>query len=84
MNMLNRREVLSGFAASAAMTMLPKAIGAHPTETLDFLVVGDWGRDGSDHQREVAAQMGRTAKSRGSHHVISVGDNFYDDGVQSV
>jgi len=84
MNMLNRREVLSGFAASAAITMLPKAIGGYPTETLDFLIVGDWGRDGSDHQREVAARMGRTAKSRGSHHVISVGDNFYDDGVQSV
>ncbi|HLZ96628.1 MAG TPA: tartrate-resistant acid phosphatase type 5 family protein [Steroidobacteraceae bacterium] len=81
--MLNRREVLSGFAASAAATMLPKLVGASPAETLEFLVVGDWGRDGSSHQREVAAQMGRTARSRGSRHIISVGDNFYEDGVQS-
>ena len=83
MNMLNRREVLGSLAAAAAMTALPNIVGASPTEPLEFLVVGDWGRDGSDHQREVAAQMGKTAKSRVSRHVISVGDNFYEDGVQS-
>lgn len=84
MTMLNRREVLSAFAAAAAATALSNTVGASPREGLEFLVVGDWGRDGSNHQSEVAAQMGRAAKSRGSRHVISVGDNFYEDGVQSV
>jgi acid phosphatase len=58
-------------------------LGAAPASALDFLVVGDWGRNGTNQQREVAAQMGKTAESRGSRCVISVGDNFYEDGVQS-
>jgi hypothetical protein len=50
---------------------------------LDFLVVGDWGRDGRFGQREVAAQMGRTASDVAAAFIISVGDNFYPDGVTS-
>ena len=82
--LLNRREVLTSIAAAAALTALPRAFGAAPPGALDFLVVGDWGRDGTNHQREVAEQMGRTAESIGSRCVISVGDNFYEDGVQSI
>jgi tartrate-resistant acid phosphatase type 5 len=80
---LNRREVLTSIAAAAALTALPRALGAAPAATLDFLVVGDWGRDGASHQREVAAQMGHAAHGLGSRCVISVGDNFYEDGVGS-
>ena len=80
--LLNRREVLASIAATATLTALP-ALGAQPAATLDFLVVGDWGRDGTSHQREVAAQMGKAAISLGSRCVISVGDNFYEDGVKS-
>jgi acid phosphatase len=80
---LNRREMLASCAAAAALSAVPQAFGAFSAPSLDFLVVGDWGRNGTEHQREVAAQMGRTAASRGPRCVISVGDNFYEDGVQS-
>jgi tartrate-resistant acid phosphatase type 5 len=80
--MPNRREVLNAIAAAAAFAAMPRAAGA-ASAALNFLVVGDWGRDGTNHQREVAQQMGKAAKKFGSHHVISVGDNFYENGVQS-
>ena len=82
-NLLNRREVIASIAATTAVAALPRALGAEPAPVLDFLIVGDWGRNGTNHQREVAAQMGRTAGSLGGRFVISVGDNFYEDGVRS-
>jgi hypothetical protein len=50
-------------------------------EALNFLVVGDWGRNGFFNQREVGQQMGRTGEAIGSQFVISTGDNFYSSGV---
>lgn len=49
-----------------------------------FLVVGDWGRRGTPPQNAVAQGMARAARRLGIHRVISTGDNFYEDGVQSV
>lgn len=51
---------------------------------LTFLVVGDWGRNGDFHQRDVAAQMGRVANESHAAFVISTGDNFYENGVTSI
>jgi tartrate-resistant acid phosphatase type 5 len=50
---------------------------------LNFLVFGDWGRNGETDQMEVAAQMAKTAKDVGAKFIISVGDNFYENGVVS-
>jgi len=50
---------------------------------LNFIVMGDWGRNGADHQKEVAVQMGKTATAIKSQFVIAVGDNFYPSGVIS-
>ncbi len=52
-------------------------------KVLHFLAMGDWGRNGADHQREVAKQMGITATQIGSQFTISTGDNFYPSGVIS-
>jgi tartrate-resistant acid phosphatase type 5 len=82
-DLINRRELLSALLATTAMTAIPEAFAAVPPDPFDFLVVGDWGRDGNAHQREVAVQMGKAAESLGSKCVLSVGDNFYEDGVQS-
>lgn len=83
-DLLNRREVLSALAAAAAVTVLPNASFAAPSPaSFNFLVVGDWGRNGDAHQREVAVEMGRTAENLVSQCILSVGDNFYEDGVQS-
>lgn len=51
--------------------------------SLNFIVMGDWGRVGEDHQKEVAAQMGKTAKESGTNFIIATGDNFYPRGVIS-
>ncbi|WP_207421120.1 purple acid phosphatase family protein [Desertivirga brevis] len=51
--------------------------------TLNFIVMGDWGRNGADHQKQVAAQMGKTATSLRANFIISTGDNFYPSGVIS-
>lgn len=80
--LLNRRTVVAGIAASTALAPLVSARAA--TKPLDFLVIGDWGRDGASHQRDVAVQMGRASAARASRFVLAVGDNFYDDGVDSV
>ena len=50
---------------------------------LAFLVIGDWGRKGDSHQKEVAKQMEITAKELQCDFVISTGDNFYSKGVKS-
>ncbi|XP_010271254.1 PREDICTED: purple acid phosphatase 8-like [Nelumbo nucifera] len=56
----------------------------HPANddgSLSFLVIGDWGRRGTYNQSEVAVQMGRVGEKLNINFVISVGDNFYDNGL---
>ena len=50
---------------------------------LTFIVMGDWGRYGEDHQKPVAVQMGKTASEASVDFIISTGDNFYPRGVAS-
>nr|WP_315257666.1 tartrate-resistant acid phosphatase type 5 family protein [uncultured Flavobacterium sp.] len=50
---------------------------------LNFIVMGDWGRFGEDHQIPVARQMGITAKEISRDFIIATGDNFYPVGVAS-
>ncbi len=79
---VTRRDVLGGMAVSLLAAPAPAvaAAGSHP---FNFLVVGDWGRGGTDHQSEVATQMGRAAEAMRCRFIVSVGDNFYPKGVQS-
>jgi tartrate-resistant acid phosphatase type 5 len=64
---------------------LPSRLQAAPEAGgLNFLIFGDWGRQGERDQVEVAAQMAKAAQDIGARFVISVGDNFYEDGVASV
>lgn len=53
------------------------------TTKLKFLVVGDWGRNGTQNQQEVANQMNRTALNENVDFIISTGDNFYETGVKN-
>lgn len=52
-------------------------------KALHFIAMGDWGRNGADHQKEVARQMGITATEINAQFVIATGDNFYPSGVIS-
>ena len=51
---------------------------------LNFALIGDWGRRGRPDQVEVARQMALACKNAAAKFVISVGDNFYEDGVASL
>lgn len=52
--------------------------------SLDFLVIGDWGRRGIWGQRETANQMAAIAEAVRPQFIISAGDNFYDAGVEDI
>jgi tartrate-resistant acid phosphatase type 5 len=52
-------------------------------KSLRFIVFGDWGRNGEDNQKEVAAEMGIVAKKFKPEFIVSTGDNIYPNGVRS-
>lgn len=76
--------------AGAFRTAHAQARRAAPTaltvteDALHVLVIGDWGRQGQEGQREVAAALGRAARQLDPEFIISTGDNFYPNGVASV
>ncbi|KAH1075573.1 hypothetical protein J1N35_027901 [Gossypium stocksii] len=50
---------------------------------LGFLVVGEWGRKGAFNPSRVAFQMGKIGEKLKIDFVVSTGDNFYDNGLNS-
>jgi tartrate-resistant acid phosphatase type 5 len=68
----------------ACLVVAGVARGQTPAGELDFLVIGDWGRDGGGFQTKVATQMAAVAARRPEAFVISLGDNFYETGVKTV
>lgn len=82
MTSTTRRDFITALPALGAAAVIPTwARAKEPAAS--FLAVGDWGRDGASHQRDVAIQMGRAAERVGSRFVVSTGDNFYENGVTS-
>jgi tartrate-resistant acid phosphatase type 5 len=70
------------------LILVCQSLFAQPTlkvnhEALNFIVMGDWGRNGADHQKQVADQMGKSAEELSVDFIISTGDNFYPSGVRS-
>ncbi len=52
-------------------------------DSFSFLVLGDFGRVGDYYQKDVAREMGNAMIVLDAEFVISVGDNFYPNGVAS-
>jgi len=50
----------------------------------NFFLVSDWGWNGYGNQTEVANQMAKTALKADPEFIVSCGDNFQVNGVQSV
>src|SRR5258708_2418480 len=77
--------LVSFFTQGKLRAATPDGKGGPDGEQRDlrFLISGDWGRDGQFHQTDVATQMGLAAAARKCRLIISVGDNFYDKGVQT-
>jgi len=89
MKQTRRHFVRTLFVATQATvvgSLLPHRLFAEDAKSggLNFLVLGDWGRNGERDQRDVAAQMAVAAKEMDAGFIISVGDNFYEHGVTSV
>jgi acid phosphatase len=72
--------------AAAIGSLLPRSLFAADAKAggLNFLVFGDWGRKGEKDQVDVATQMSIAAREIDAKFIISVGDNFYENGVKSV
>ncbi len=82
---MTRRQLLQLAAASGAAVLLPSgaellAAPAAQRGSVSFLVFGDWG-SGMRLQREVAGAMARFSAQHKPDFAVSVGDNFYDNGV---
>lgn len=75
---VSRRTLLT---AAAGASLLPSVPASAQGPSATCVMIGDWGREGAQKQREVGLQMARTAETIGSQFVVSVGDNFYEDGV---
>lgn len=53
-------------------------------KAINFLVIGDWGRNGDYNQTDVADQMNKYAHDYEAKFIIATGDNFYNNGVRSI
>lgn len=82
---MTTRRTLALLLLSAATAAALKAVPDSPApDPLPFVAIGDWGRDGTPVQRQVAGVMAVWASAHAARFVISTGDNFYNYGVQSV
>ena len=73
-----------GGAGAAEVSGVYADAASDPEDYLSFLVVGDWGRRGEHNQTAVAEAMGRCAAVSKPAFVVSVGDNFYEGGLNSL
>jgi tartrate-resistant acid phosphatase type 5 len=79
-----RRLAGAALLAAAALADGASEKPAAPAGSLEFLVLGDWGRGGDKGQKQVAAAMAAWADARPLRFVVTTGDNFYENGVSSV
>ena len=61
-----------------------QSIADHGEEDgIEFLILGDWGREGTANQTGVARLMGHVSRTRRPLFIVSTGDNFYPNGLNS-
>jgi acid phosphatase len=62
----------------------PQSIAINPaSDSLNFLVLSDFGGQGKKVQRDVGIQLGRQASIYKSSFVITCGDNYHQNGISS-
>ena len=64
--------------------LITSAFAQSPADGLQYIIFGDFGRNGNHNQTAVANQMSIYADSFGVDFIISTGDNFQYDGVISI
>lgn len=75
----NSQTVLFGNGQQAPLDTLPKKV----EKALSFIAFGDLGRNGADHQIQVAKAMSKVAEQLRPSFYVVTGDNFYPSGVVS-
>lgn len=81
--MMRRRQFVRTLGLVVAAGVMPRPLWTRATSAeVAFLVVGDWGTGGK-LQRTVADGMAAVAGRMRPTAIVSVGDNFYPDGVTS-
>jgi len=76
---------LSACAQHSRFQYTPAAIELDTlVPTLRFMVIGDWGRNGENHQTEVGDMMDYFSLKYKAQFIVSTGDNFYNNGVTDV
>jgi hypothetical protein len=75
---LYNEEIASGYRDSIIKDL------KYVKKGLNFCIIGDWGRHGQFYQKKVAYQLGNAVVGTDASFIVSTGDNFYPEGVQSV
>jgi tartrate-resistant acid phosphatase type 5 len=76
---------MSRFLVLAASLFAPFGCSdSSASKPLVFYVLGDWGRKGEPNQLVLANQMNEWTKNENAKFIVTVGDNFYNDGVADV
>ena len=71
---------LVGLAAALLAALGTVASGE---ERVVFFVVGDWGREGTVNQTGVSKLMADVGRKKSPQFIVSTGDNFYPNGLNS-
>lgn len=82
-----RNLIASGAALGAGAGLAPAAAGQETWPVVDelvFFTIGDWGRQGSKSQRDVARAMEIWRPVARPRFVMTVGDNFYPFGQEAL
>lgn len=78
--LLNIVLILSGNIISAQQTEIKLPSGS----SFNFILISDYGRNGYEQQKDVAAMMADVADKCSIRFIVTGGDNFQITGVQSV
>ena len=76
------------FMISFSLSMYEKKRTSKHKDDIFFILVGDYGRNGTYKQQEVADQMNifcsdKLTYNRGCQFILGTGDNFYNNGVKN-
>lgn len=71
-------------AAGCSSQLKTTGIDLPEKTSLNFIVISDYGRKGFHNQKKVAVSMGKVAEEINARFIVTGGDNFQVDGVESV
>jgi len=85
MILINRYKKLTGLVILLILCCLPVNAQStsikHFPDSLNFLVISDFGGQGGKIQRDVAFQLGQIARIEKSKMIITAGDNYHQNGI---